>query len=100
MRTLKRLLGMFVLGMSIAIIPSLEANPSTTIHYRTSHEQFDDCLEDEDSCNDAEEEEHKRWYHSHRYRDAYDDGEDPAEELEQDASWPGKREDSWDQIFR
>jgi hypothetical protein len=99
MRMLKRLIETVILGVGIAIVPSLDAVPST-IHYRTSHQQFDDCLDDEERCDDAEEEEHKRWYHSHRYRDAYDDGEDPAEELEHDTSWPGKRDDSWDQLFR
>lgn len=99
MHMFERPLKTIILVLAVAIVPFLDATPST-IRYRTSHEQFDDCLDDEEKCDDAEEEEHKRWYHSHRYRDAYDDGEDPAEELEQDASWPGKRDDSWDQLFR
>lgn len=68
--------------------------------YLPNGEMYEDCQ----SYNIVQvPEDEREWYVSQRYDRFYEDyGEngDPTEELEEDTSWPGQREDFSDMLMR
>lgn len=93
MKILNRLMTIAFLGMFTASI--LEANcPEDTeksFHLRSEV--------DEDDCDDTAEG-HKPWYFHYHHHAFDEDLEDPSAELDEDAAWPGEREEFSDKLFR
>lgn len=53
---------------------------------------YDECERLEDERDD--------WYLLRQYLDNYGENGDPSDELQEDTSWPGQREEFSDQLFR
>lgn len=79
-------LSTLILAMSFASI--VQANNG--IHYTNQNQ----C----EICDDVEEPDERAWYRRQEYRD-YGENEDPSEELNEDSSWAGAREEFSDTLF-